>query len=444
MLDARWVRENLDAVKQAMANRNAAWDFDRFLALDEERRELIAKVETRQARRNEASKEIGALMKAGQRDEAEALKAEVRAINDEIAGWDAHRGEVDDALRDMLLTIPNIPDASVPVGCDEKENREVRRWGEPRRFDFEAKAHWDLGPRLGIIDFERAVKLAGSRFYLLGGMGARLERALISFMLDEHTSRGYKEWWPPALANARTLTATGQLPKFEDDLFKTGDQACVLDEEGSADVVTTNRSLYLIPTAEVQLTNIHRDETLEAQQLTLDYCAYTPCFREEAGAAGRDTRGMIRVHQFDKVEMVKFAKPEESMAELERMTVDAGRILERLGLPYRVIVLCTGDMGFSACKTYDLEVWLPSYDAYKEISSCSCCGDFQARRGGIRYRDPAAFKGSKFVHTLNGSGLAVGRTFAAVLENYQRADGTVEVPDVLVPYMGGVRVIEPE
>ncbi|MDO8915899.1 MAG: serine--tRNA ligase, partial [Coriobacteriia bacterium] len=282
-----------------------------------------------------------------------------------------------------------------------------------------AKAHWDLGPELGIIDFERAVKLAKSRFVLMGGLGARLERAVINFMLDTHTARGYKEWWPPILANAETLTGTGQLPKFEDDLFKT-----------------VGEGLYLIPTAEVVLTNIHRDETLEAADLPLRYTAFTPCFREEAGAAGRDTRGMIRVHQFDKVELVKFSNPEGSMAELESMVVDAGNILELLGLPYRVIVLCTGDMGFSAAKTYDLEVWMPSYDGYKEISSCSNCLDFQARRASIRYRDPAAFKGSRLVHTLNGSGLAVGRTVAAIIENYQNADGSITVPDVLRPYMG--------
>ena len=443
MLDARWVRDNIDVVKDALAKRRGSWDLDRFLALDEERRELISKVESRQARRNEASKAIGALMKDGKRDEAEASKEEVRAINAEIEEWDRHLKEVDAKLRGLMLTIPNMPDASVPSGCDESENVEVRNWGTPTEFDFEAKAHWDLGPALGIIDFERAVKLAGSRFYLLGGKGARLERALISFMLDQHTSRGYKEWWPPYLANAATLTATGQLPKFEDDLFKTGDQACVLDIEGEVELVEGNRSLYLIPTAEVQLTNIHRDETLSAEDLPLRYCAYTPCFREEAGAAGRDTRGMIRVHQFDKVEMVKFATPEQSWEELETMQADAGRIMELLGLPYRVIVLCTGDMGFSAAKTYDLEVWMPSYGAYKEISSCSNCTDFQARRGAIRYKAPGE-KGSKLVHTLNGSGLAVGRTFAAIIENYQQADGTVRVPDLLVPYMGGLEVIEPE
>ena len=288
------------------------------------------------------------------------------------------------------------------------------------------KPHWDLGPELGIIDFERAVKLAASRFILLGGLGARLERALINFMADTHASRGYKEWWCPAMANAETLTGTGQLPKFEEDLFHT------------------TEGLYLIPTAEVQLPNIHAGEVLDAGQLPLKYCAFTPCFREEAGSAGRDTRGLIRVHQFDKVEMVKYAKPEESFDDLEAMVADAENILQLLGLPYRVISLCTGDIGFSAAKTYDLEVWLPSYNGYKEISSCSNCTDFQARRANIKYRDPENFKGSRYVHTLNGSGLAVGRTMAAVIENYQQPDGTVRVPDVLVPYMGGVEVIAPE
>jgi seryl-tRNA synthetase len=425
MLDARYVRDNLDTVRKAMAARHAEWDFDGFVALDEERRELIGNVEQRQARRNDASKQVGALMKDGKRDEAEALKEEGRSLNDQIAEFDRALADVEGRLSYLMLTIPNPPDASVPLGADETENVEVRRWGTPPTFDFEPKAHWDLGPDLGIIDFERAVKLAKSRFVLLGGAGARLERALINFMLDTHTLRGFKEWWPPALANAETLTGTGNLPKFEDDLFKTGE------------------GLYLIPTAEVALTNIHRDEVLEGATLPRRYCAYTPCFREEAGSAGRDTRGMIRVHQFDKVEMVKFTTPDESMAELESMVEDAGRIMELLGLAYRVIVLCTGDMGFGAVKTYDLEVWLPSYNAYKEISSCSNCGDFQARRASIKYRDQGAFKGSRLVHTLNGSGLAVGRTMAAVLENYQRSDGTVVVPEVLRPYMG-MDVIEPE
>ena len=311
----------------------------------------------------------------------------------------------------------------MPIGADEAENVEVRRWGTPPAFDFEPQAHWDLGPALGIVDFERAVKLAESRFVLLRGWGARLNRALISLMLDTHADAGYLEWAPPALANAETLTGTGQLPKFAEDLYQTTD------------------GLYLIPTAEVQLTNIHRDEVLEAADLPLRYCAYTPCFREEAGSAGRDTRGMIRVHQFDKVELVKFARPEESMDALEGMVADAEKILQLLGLAYRTIVLCTGDMGFSAAKTYDIEVWLPSYDGYKEISSCSNCGDFQARRASIKYRSPGEFKGSRLVHTLNGSGLAVGRCLAAVIENYQRADGSLEVPEVLRPYLGGVTEI---
>ena len=423
MLDARFVRENPDAVRGAMASRGSAWDLDAFLRLDEERRKLIGEVEGLQARRNESSKAIGALMQAGKRDEAEAAKAEVRDINERVAGLEAHLAAADAETTNLLLTGPNLPDKSVPAGADENDNVEVRRWGTPREFTFEPAAHWDLGPALGIIDFERAVKLAKSRFVLLGGWGAKLERALISFMLDTHSAAGFKEWWTPVLANAETLTGTGQLPKFEDDLFKTGE------------------GLYLIPTAEVMLTNIHRDEVLEGDELPLHYTAYTPCFREEAGSAGRDTRGMIRVHQFDKVEMVKFTRPEESFDELESMTAQAGRILELLGLPYRVIVLCTGDMGFGAAKTYDIEVWLPSYNAYKEISSCSNCIDFQARRASIKYRDPAAFKGSRFVHTLNGSGLAVGRTLAALLENYQREDGSIDIPEVLRPYVGGATEI---
>jgi seryl-tRNA synthetase len=367
-------------------------------------------------------------MREARTEAAESLKAEVRSINAELDELQGQLDAIEIESRELLLTIPNVPDASVPCGVDETENVEVRRWGTPPAFDFEPKAHWDLGPELGIIDFERGVKLAKSRFVLLGGMGARLERALINLMLDTHAERGYREWWPPALANTETLTGTGQLPKFEDDLFKTSG-------EGTA--------LYLIPTAEVMLTNIHRDEVLEGADLPLHYTAYTPCFREEAGSAGRDTRGMIRVHQFDKVELVKFAKPEESMDALEGMVEDACLILEKLGLAYRVIVLCTGDMGFSAAKTYDIEVWLPSYNGYKEISSCSNCTDFQARRAGIKYREPGLFKGSRFVHTLNGSGLAVGRTLAAVLENYQRADGGVTVPEVLRPYVGGAEEIKP-
>ena len=426
MLDIRFVREHLDEVATAMKNRNHSWDSEYFQELDESRRSVIGQEEELLNQRNVLSKSIGKLMGEGKKEEAEAAKAQVTELKDRIAQLSAKRVEVEDKLNDLLMGTPNMPADSTPVGKDENDNPEVRRWGTPRDFEaegIEMKPHWDLGADLGIIDAERAVKLAGSRFVLLGGLGARLERALINFMADTHTSRGYKEWWCPAMANANTLTGTGQLPKFEDDLFKT--------REG----------MYLIPTAEVQLTNIHSGEVLDASDLPLKYCAFTPCFREEAGSAGRDTRGLIRVHQFDKVEMVKYAKPEESYEDLEAMVADAENILQLLGLPYRVISLCTGDIGFSAAKTYDLEVWLPSYNAYKEISSCSNCVDFQARRANIKYRDPENFKGTRLVHTLNGSGLAVGRTMAAVLENYQQADGSIKVPEVLVPYMGGIEVI---
>lgn len=427
MLDIKFVRENPDAVDKSCASRqNAHWDRERFFELDDERRATIIEVEGLQAERNAASKQIGQLMREGKRDEAEAAKAKVAANKSRIAELETRRSEVDQELFDLVAGIPNIPHETVPYGESEDDNPEVRRWGTPREFDFEAKAHWDLGPELGIIDFDRGVKIAGSRFYVLGGMGARLERALINFMIDTHAKAGFKEWWPPVITNAATLFGTGQLPKFEEDLYHV------------------NPDLYLIPTAEVMLTNLHRDEVLDADQLPLWYCAFTPCFREEAGSAGRDTRGIIRVHEFDKVEMVKFATPEDSMNQLESMTDEAEEILRLLKLPHRVINLCTGDIGFSACKTYDVEVWLPSYNAYKEISSCSNCWDFQARRANIKYRDPANFKGTRYAHTLNGSGLAVGRTMAAVIENYQNADGTITVPEVLVPYMGGVETIVAE
>ena len=426
MLDIRFVREHLDEVATAMKNRNHSWDSEYFQKLDESRRSVIGQEEELLNQRNVLSKSIGKLMGEGKKEEAEEAKAQVTELKNRISELSAQRAEVEEKLTDLLMGTPNMPADSTPVGKDENDNPEVRRWGTPRDFEaegIEMKPHWDLGADLGIIDAERAVKLAGSRFVLLGGLGARLERALINFMADTHVSRGYKEWWCPAMANANTLKGTGQLPKFEDDLFKT--------REG----------MYLIPTAEVQLTNIHAGEVLDAADLPLKYCAFTPCFREEAGSAGRDTRGLIRVHQFDKVEMVKYAKPEESYDDLEAMVADAENILQLLGLPYRVISLSTGDIGFSAAKTYDLEVWLPSYNAYKEISSCSNCEDFQARRANIKYRDPENFKGTRLVHTLNGSGLAVGRTMAAVLENYQQADGSIKVPEVLVPYMGGVEVI---
>ena len=430
MLDIKFVRENPDLVDKSCESRqNAHWDREKFFELDEERRSVISEVEKLQAERNAVSKQIGQLMREGKKDEAEAAKAQVAANKDRIAALDDRRGEVEAALFDLVAAIPNIPHESVPYGKDDSDNPEVRRWGTPRDFSadgFEPKAHWDLGPETGMIDFDRGVKVAGTRFYVLGGMGARMERALISFMIDMHVKAGFKEWWLPVITNHDTLFGTGQLPKFEDDLYHV------------------NPDLYLIPTAEVMLTNLHRGEVLEASQLPLWYTAFTPCFREEAGSAGRDTRGIIRVHQFDKVEMVKFAKPEDSMNQLESMVAAAEAVLQALELPYHVVTLCTGDIGFSACKCYDVEVWLPSYNAYKEISSCSNCWDFQARRANIRYKDPAEFKGTRYVHTLNGSGLAVGRTMAAIMENYQNADGSITVPEALRPYMGGIEVIRPE
>lgn len=423
MLDARFVRDNPETIRAAMDARRSSWDVDRFLTVDSERRAVIAELETLQARRNAASKEIGALVQAGDRDAAEAAKAEVATLKETVDGLEDRAAAIQAEMDGLLLSAPNLPADDVPIGVDESDNVEIRRWGTPREFDFEPKAHWDLGPELGIIDFERGVKLAKSRFTLLAREGARLERALINFMLDTQTGRGYEEFWPPVLVNAETMTGTGQLPKFEEDLFKT------------------TEGLYLIPTAEVVLTNIHSGEVLDGADLPKRFTAFTPCFRSEAGSAGRDTRGIIRQHQFDKVELVKLSRPEDSIAEHEAMTADAENILQLLELPYRVISLSTGDLGFGATKTYDIEVWLPSYDDYKEISSCSNCGDFQARRAAIKYRDPSAFKGSRFVHTLNGSGLAVGRCFAAILENHQQADGTVRIPEALRSYMGGIDVI---
>ena len=432
MHDLRLLRDHPEILDAAMELRNSSWDKEAFLALDRTRRAAIAEVEQLQAQRNATSKEIGALMKAGKADEAEEAKAGVRALNERIAVLDAQRDEADAAMTDMLSRIPNIPAECVPQGKDETENVEVKRWGTPRDFSaegFEAKPHWDLGTDLGILDFDRGVKLAGARFTLLAGAGATLERALINYFLTTHLARGFKEYWPPVIANRATLYGTGQLPKFEEDMFH---------------IRTDGEDMYLISTAEVALTNIHRDEVIDASKLPLRYTAFTPCFREEAGSAGRDTRGIIRQHEFDKVEMVKFATPETSDAELDSMVEEAEFLLQSLGLPYRIINLCGGDLGFSARQTYDIEVWLPSYNAYKEISSCSNCGDFQARRANIRYSDPANFKGNRLVHTLNGSGLPAGRTMAAILENYQNPDGTVTVPEVLVPFMGGMTVIKPE
>ena len=428
MLDLKRMKEHPQEVIDLLAKkgRDAKAEVARILELDELSRALVSETDALKAKQNAVSKQIGLLMKGGKKDEAEAAKAQVAANKERIAELGEKRAAVEQELFDLVAAIPNIPHESVPYGKDDSDNPEVRRWGTPREFDFEPKAHWDLGPELGMIDFDRGVKLAGTRFYLLGGMGARMERALINFFIDMHNKVGFKEWWPPVITNHDSLFGTGQLPKFDEDLYHV------------------NPDLYLIPTAEVQLTNIHRDEVLDGDKLPLMYTAFTPCFREEAGSAGRDTRGIIRVHEFDKVEMVKFAKPEDSMNQLESMVAEAEACLQTLGLPYHVVTLCTGDIGFSATKCYDLEVWLPSYNNYKEISSCSNCWDFQARRANIKYRDPANFKGTRYVHTLNGSGLAVGRTMAAIMENYQNADGTITVPEALRPYMGGIEVIKPE
>ncbi|HEX9020420.1 MAG TPA: serine--tRNA ligase [Nitrospirota bacterium] len=426
MLDLRFVRENAETVKAGLARRGITLDLTEFLALDARRRSAQQEIETLRRRRNEVSEEIGRLKKAGQ--PAEDKVAEMRAAGDQIAALENSTREVEEAQRNILLTIPNLPHASVPDGRDENDNREVRRWsplgGEPPKFSFEPKPHWDLAEYLDIIDFDRAAKITGARFALYKGMGAQLERALINFMLDLHTTEhGYLEVLPPFMVNKASMTATGQLPKFEEELFKV-----------------ENGTYYLIPTAEVPVTNIHQGEILPEESLPLLYTAYTPCFRREAGSYGKDTRGLIRQHQFNKVELVKFARPDTSYDELEKLTCNAEEVLKRLGLAYRVIVLCAGDMGFSAAKTYDIEVWLPAQNRYREISSCSNFEDFQARRGGIRYKLKGGKK-TELVHTLNGSGLAVGRTVVAILENYQQPDGTVIIPEALRRYMGGAERI---
>lgn len=424
MLDLAYVRENFDAVREKLSTRN--FDpalLEDFTKLDVQRRALIRERDELNAASNRISKEVGALMREGKKDEAEAKKAESRALGDKIKAADAQVSELENGFRDILTRVPNLPHESVPVGKDEAANAEVRRWGTPRDFTaegFTPKDHVDVATNLGILDLERAAKVTGARFSVLKGLGAKLERALISFMLDLHTTEhGYAEMLPPFMVNTDSLFGTGQLPKFEADLFK----------------VRFERDYYLVPTAEVPLTNLHRDEILEEKDLPLYYTAYTPCFRSEAGSYGRDVRGLIRQHQFDKVELVKLTKPEDSYEELEKMTANAERVLQLLGVPYRTVTLSTGDMGFSASKTYDIEVWLPSQNTYREISSCSNCDAFQARRAQIRFKRDGKSK-TEFVHTLNGSGLAVGRTWLAILENYQQADGSVRVPEVLVPYLG--------
>ena len=426
MLDLNFVRDNLEVVRKALVSRNFPdGALDRFIELDAERRRVIGEADKINQQRNAASKEIGALMQSGNRDEADAKKAQVAGLKDQQAELETKRDEAEAAMHDLLAGLPNIPAEDVPVGADESANKEIRRWGEPRDFNFEPKDHVDLGESLGILDLERATKIAGSRFAILNGAGARLSRALINFMLEVHTTEhGYTETLPPFLVNRTALFGTNQLPKFEEDLFH------IKDERGFA----------LIPTAEVPVTNYHADEILEAKDLPINYTAYTPCFRSEAGSYGKDTRGLIRQHQFEKVELIKLSLPENSQDEHEKLTANAESILRLLGLPYRTVVLSTGDMGFGAKKTYDIEVWLPSQKTYREISSCSNCGDFQARRMNTRFRRAGGAK-PEFVHTLNGSGLAVGRTWIAILENYQQADGSVLIPEILQPFMNGVEKI---
>jgi seryl-tRNA synthetase len=416
MLDVKFVRAHVQLTEEALRKRNYGLSLSEFLSLEEKRRSLLRDAESLKNRRNTVSEDIGRL-KREKKDTAELLM-EMKSVSDEIKEMDNTLRVLDDKIMGFLLNIPNIPHESVPAGNDETQNVVVRIWGEPRVFDFPPLNHWDLAEMLDIIDFERASKIAGARFSLSKGFGASLERALMNFMLDLNTTKGYREVFPPILVNRDAMTGTGQLPKFEYELFRISDP-----------------EFYLIPTAEVPLTNIHREEILDEAGLPIYYTAFTPCFRREAGSYGKDTRGLIRQHQFNKVELVKFTKPEDSYDELETLTRDAEDILQKLGLHYRVVALCTGDLGFAASKTYDLEVWLPGQQRYREISSCSNFEDFQARRANIRFRRECK-KGTEFVHTLNGSGLAIGRTVVAILENYQQRDGSITIPEVLRPYMG--------
>ena len=417
MLDIKFLVENTDKVKEALSHRNGNFEpyIDSAVENEKKRKQIIAKVETLKATRNTESDNIAKLKKSKQ--DASELIASMQQISAQIKELDAQQAEAEANIRTALLAIPNIPSETCPVGLSDAENVVVSSWGEPTKFDFEPQPHWTIGEKLNIFDWTRAGKISGARFTVYRGLGAKLERALITFMLDTHTTHGYTEILPPYIVNRASMTATGQLPKFEEDAF-----------------ALKNTDYFLIPTAEVPVTNLHRDEILSATDLPVNYCSYTACFRAEAGSAGRDTRGIIRQHQFNKVELVKFVRPEESYDELEKLTADAERILQLLKLPYHVSALSTGDLGFSSAKTYDLEVWLPSYNKYMEISSCSNFESYQARRGNIRFRDTDGKL--KFVHTLNGSGLAIGRTVAAIIENYQNADGSVTVPDALVPYMG--------
>ena len=423
MLEAKYIREHLDEVRERLALRGQTINLGQFVLIDGERRKAIQEWERLRALQKKVSDEVSKKKREGQ--DASDLIEEMKKVSQELKGLDGIIEEKEKTLQDFLLIVPNLPHSSVPVGKDPSDNVEVRRWGEIPKFDFEPKAHWDLGEELGILDFKNGAKITGARFTLYWDLGAKLERALINFMLDLHTrEHGYREVLPPFMVNRTTMTGTGQLPKFEEELFKV---------EGT--------DYFLIPTAEVPVTNIHQDEVLEEKVLPLYYTAYTPCFRKEAGSYGKDTRGLIRQHQFNKVELVKFAKPENSYSELERLLSNAEEVLKRLKLPYRVVNLCSGDLGFSASKTYDIEVWLPGQNTFKEISSCSNFEDFQARRAKIRYRISGKSK-TEYVHTLNGSGLAVGRTLVAILENYQQADGSVIIPEILRPYLYGVERIE--
>jgi seryl-tRNA synthetase len=419
MLEAKYIRDHLDEVRERLALRGQAVDLDRFVLIDGERRKTIQEWERLRALQKKVSDEVSRKKREGQ--DASELIEEMKKVSQELKGLDSIIEEKEKALQDFLLDVPNLPHSSVPVGKDSSDNAEVRRWGEIPKFDFEPKPHWDIGEELRILDFKSGAKITGARFTLYLDLGAKLERALINFMLDLHTrEHGYREVLPPFMVNRTTMTGTGQLPKFEEELFKV---------EGT--------DYFLIPTAEVPVTNIHQDDVLEEKMLPLYYAAYTPCFRKEAGSYGKDTRGLIRQHQFNKVELVKFTTPESSYDELEKLLSDAEEVLKRLKLPYRVVNLCSGDLGFSASKTYDIEVWLPGQNTFKEISSCSNFEDFQARRAKIRYRIAGKNK-TEFVHTLNGSGLAVGRTLVAILENYQQADGSVIIPEALRPYLYGV------
>ena len=426
MIDPKILEENIEFVKTKLSERGQDIDFDMIATIDEERRRVIGEVEELEHQRNIGSKKVGELKRQGSNEEAAEIQSRLKDISENIKELNTKRTQIENDFKLLLLNIPNIPHKSVPIGNDESDNLEIKLWGKPREFDFVFKDHVTIGKNLDVLDLERAAKITGSGFALYKGLGARMERALINFMIEEHTNKhGYTEVLPPFMANRDSFVGTGNLPKFEYELFKIDDM-----------------DMYLIPTAEVPVTNIHREEILLEQELPIKYVAYTPCFRKEAGSYGKDVHGIMRQHQFNKVELVKFVLPESSYDELETLTNDAARILELLELPYRVVVLCTGDMGFSSAKTYDLEVWVPSENKYREISSCSNFEDFQARRANIRYRTSSGGK-PKFVHTLNGSGLAIGRTVIAILENYQKSDGSVQIPKLLVPYMGGVKTIPP-